>query len=111
MKESQFQEKVIKFLNSLDNTWHVKIWGGGFMRAGIPDIIACINGRFVAIELKADTGIVSELQKRNINLITESKGIGMILYPKGFEKFKKEISSLSKLKFNVIGEKNDKSRM
>ena len=88
MKESQFQEKVIKHLKSLPNTWYVKIWGGGFMKAGIPDIICCINGRFVALELKRENGVASELQKRNIRLINEAKGIGLILYPKDFDEFK-----------------------
>ena len=36
MNESQFQAKVIKFLKELPRTWYVKIWGGGFMKAGIP---------------------------------------------------------------------------
>lgn len=87
-KESQFQAKVIKFLKELPNTWYVKIWGGGFMKSGIPDILCCINGKFVALELKREGGIASELQKRNVRLINESNGIALILYPRDFEFFK-----------------------
>ena len=89
MNESQFQAKVIKFLKELPRTWYVKIWGGGFMKAGIPDILCCINGRFVALELKQENGKPSELQKRNIRLINEANGVGIILYPHDFEEFKK----------------------
>lgn len=89
MKESQFQEQVIKYLKTLPKTWHVKIWGGGFMRAGIPDIICCINGKFIALELKRENGVASELQKRNVRLINEANGIALILYPKDFDEFKK----------------------
>ena len=91
MKESQFQVQVINFLKELPNTWHVKIWGGGFMRAGIPDILCCVNGHFIAIELKQENGVPSELQKRNIRLINESNGKGLILYPKDFENFKRNM--------------------
>ena len=33
----------------------------------------------------------SELQKRNIRLINESNGKGLILYPKDFENFKRNM--------------------
>lgn len=92
--EGKFQEEVIKYLKSLPKCWYVKIWGGGFMKSGIPDILACINNRFVAVELKAPNGRPSELQKRNIRLINECGGYGVILYPKDFEEFKREVEKL-----------------
>ena len=24
--------------------WYTKIWGGGFQKSGIPDLICCVNG-------------------------------------------------------------------
>lgn len=92
--ESQFQDKVIKYLKSLDKCWYVKIWGGGFMKSGIPDIIGCIKGRFFALELKAPNGVASELQRRNIRIINKCGGLGYILYPKDFDDFKKEVERL-----------------
>lgn len=32
--------------------WHQKIWGSSLMARGIPDILACWQGRFIAIECK-----------------------------------------------------------
>lgn len=95
MTEKQFETKIKKFLISKD-IWFIKIWGGGFQRAGIPDILACINGKFVAIELKGPTGKPTELQKYNIARINESKGIGLILYPHQFEEFKTLVNELLK---------------
>jgi len=89
MTEKQFQRKVIKYLKSLPNTWFFKVWGGGYQRAGIPDLICCINGVFIAIELKGDKGRPTELQKMNIRNINAAGGIGVILYPAGFKDFKK----------------------
>lgn len=93
MTEKQFETKVKQFLKS-HNIWFTKIWGGGFQKAGIPDILACVNGRFVAIELKGSSGKPTELQKYNIKKINESNGVGIILYPKDFERFKKLILDL-----------------
>ena len=93
MTEKQFEAKIKKFLKS-HHIWFTKIWGGGFQKAGIPDILACVNGRFVAIELKGSSGKPTELQKYNIKKINESNGVGIILYPKDFEKFKKLVLDL-----------------
>lgn len=93
MTEKQFENKVKKYLESL-NCWFVKVWGGGYQKSGIPDILGVHNGRFFALELKATKGKASELQKRNIRLINESGGYGKILYPKEFEEFKKEFEIL-----------------
>ena len=67
-EEKTFENKVKRWFHSVGvypagfasekmNTpmvgWYTKIWGGGFQKSGIPDLIACINGRFVSVELKA----------------------------------------------------------
>ena len=87
MTEKQFETKIKKFLNSY-NIWFTKIWGGGFQKSGIPDILACVNGHFVAIEIKGKGGKPTELQKYNIRKINECNGTGVILYPEQFETFK-----------------------
>ncbi len=95
MTEKQFETKIKKFLES-HNIWFIKIWGGGFQRAGVPDLICCVNGHFVAIELKGSNGKPTELQKYNIRKINESNGIGLILYPHQFNEFKTLVEGLIK---------------
>lgn len=58
MLEKDFQNEVIKFLKQ-HNIYYIKVWGGGFQRAGIPDLIVCLKGKFIAIELK------NEIRKTN----------------------------------------------
>ncbi len=58
MLEKDFQNEVIKFLKR-HNIYYIKVWGGGFQRAGIPDLIICLKGKFIAIELK------NEIRKTN----------------------------------------------
>lgn len=101
-EEKNFENQIKKFFHSVgiypagqpfNNMkvspvgWYTKIWGGGFQKSGIPDIIACVHGIMVAVEVKSSHGKPSELQKLNINRINSSDGLGVILYPEGFEKF------------------------
>lgn len=94
--EKQFENEIKKFLNELPKTWFFKYWAGPMSKAGIPDIIACVNGKLVGIEVKAPNGKPSELQKRNIRLINECGGLGYILYPHQFESFKNDMYKLLK---------------
>ena len=93
MNEKQFENKIKKYLKD-KGCWYFKVWGGGFQKAGIPDLICCINGCFVAIEVKGPSGKPTELQKWNIRKIKESKGIGVILYPEDWEDFKDLVNNL-----------------
>lgn len=47
--------------------------------AGIPDLIVCMNGKFLALELKDNTGQLSEPQKKNIRAIVGAGGIAIEL--------------------------------
>lgn len=92
--EKLFENKIKEFLTTLPKTWFFKYWAGPYSKAGIPDIIACVNGKFVAIEVKAENGKPSALQVRNIELIRASGGKAYLLYPKDFESFKNDMREL-----------------
>lgn len=92
-QEKLFENKIKKFLTEQD-VWFVKFFANNFTRSGIPDLLCCVNGKFVAIEVKSDKGKPSVLQLRQIELIKKSNGIGLILYPKDFEEFKNLIMEL-----------------
>lgn len=96
MNEKTFENKVKQFLKD-QNVWFVKTWSNGIQRKGIPDIIACVNGYFVGIELKAENGKPSELQKWNIEQIRKSGGIAIVLYPDQFEAFKNMIKMFDRI--------------
>ena len=92
-EEKTFENKVKKWLKE-EGIYFVKIWGGGFQRAGIPDILCCVNGKFVALELKSETGKLSELQKYNLDKIKESGGVALCVRPSDFEDVKLVLNSL-----------------
>tara|TARA_R110000822_G_scaffold648_1_gene2844 strand:+ start:53 stop:346 length:294 start_codon:yes stop_codon:yes gene_type:complete len=51
----------------------------GFGRAGIPDIICCFQGKFIAIECKAGKGKTTALQDRELNAIRAAGGMAMVI--------------------------------
>ena len=73
----------------------MKYWGGAaYTKSGIPDLLACCNGRFLGIEVKAPHGKPSELQLYNLKKIDEAGGFGILLYPKDFDLFKNFMDNL-----------------
>ena len=87
MKETPFKRKVEKYLESID-AWYIKYWAGSkFTKEGIPDILACFNSKFYAIELKGDGGSPTLLQLKKLKDIRSAGGIAVLLYPKDFDYF------------------------
>ena len=80
MKEKNFENKIKSYLKSI-GAYFIKTHGDRFSKVGTPDIIACVNGHFVALEVKATTGRPSELQLYHLKQITSSGCFGAIIVP------------------------------
>ena len=74
MKESDGVKAILKYLKTVPNCFSWKEHGGMYGTAGIPDIICCYCGRFVAFEVKTETGKLTKLQEATIRKIKEAKG-------------------------------------
>jgi Holliday junction resolvase-like predicted endonuclease len=72
MKESKIEREIRDYLLSL-NAYILK--GNANKTIGVPDIIASINGYFVAIEVKKPTEKPRLNQLKQINKIKKSNGI------------------------------------
>lgn len=92
-QEKRFEMQIREFLKE-HGCWVVKYFGNSFSQNGVPDLLCCVNGRFVAIEVKADNGKPTKLQEVTVRKIKDAGGIAMILYPEQFESFKGLILSL-----------------
>ena len=92
-KEKNFENKIKNFLKK-ENCYFFKFWGTMYTRAGVPDLIACVNGWFVGIEVKSDIGKPSEIQLVNIDEIHRNKGFAVVVHPEGFEQLKEMILAI-----------------
>ena len=63
----------------------------GYGRQGIPDIIGCMDGRFVAIECKAGKGQLTELQKRELDKIMNADGLTFVAREDNLEEIKAKL--------------------
>ena len=86
------EEKPVKAIG-----YYEKRWGGGYTKAGLPDMHITVNGVSIDVELKAPNGKPSELQKHNIKQINNSGAIALLLYPDGFREFQEIVKGVMKL--------------
>ncbi len=79
MKEADIVRAILEFLKTVPRCFYWKEHGGMYGRAGIPDIIACIEGRFYGFEVKTDTGVATGLQKATIRKINKAGGKALVV--------------------------------
>jgi hypothetical protein len=92
--ETRFKIKIKPALEKLPNSWTVKIQQVCIL--GTPDFLLCINGWFVALELKKDrTAPATALQKLNIHKINKAGGFGYFVYPENWVQILRTLKSLA----------------
>lgn len=72
--ESIIVRDILKYLNSLPGCFAWKEHGGMYGTAGIPDIICCYQGKFIAFEVKGPQGKPTKLQEKTIRDIQAAGG-------------------------------------
>lgn len=85
-QEKNFETKIRNVIKKYGG-WEVKYFANAFTKKGIPDILACVKGTFIAIEVKADKGKPSELQIHNLKKIDAAGGYAILLYPDDYYLF------------------------
>ena len=76
--EGNVKKRVKKQLDEM-GIYHFSPFQAGMGRAGIPDIIACCAGRFIAFECKAGKGKTTALQEKEISAIRAAGGMAYVI--------------------------------
>jgi len=79
MKEAEIIAAVKDYLKTVDNCFFWKEHGGQYGQAGIPDIIVCLSGRFVAFEVKTEKGKTTVLQAVTLRKIQKAGGTAEVV--------------------------------
>jgi hypothetical protein len=79
--------------------WYFMPAANGYGRAGIPDIVCCVNGFFLAIECKAGNNQPTLLQDRELERIEAAGGIALVISddPETFVQLGTKISLLKRM--------------
>lgn len=91
--EKSYENKIKRYLKER-GCYRVKYHGNYYSENGTPDILACVNGYFLAIEVKAQDGHPSELQLAKIANIRKAGGFAYVAYPSGWNRLKDVIDAL-----------------
>lgn len=82
--ETTFKNRIRPLLDILPNTFCEKIQQVGI--SGTPDLLLCVAGLFVAMELKKDSkSNITRLQLYKLQKIYAAGGIGLIVSPENWE--------------------------
>jgi len=76
--EGKVKRKVTTLLKA-QGVYYFFTQSGGFGKSGVPDIIACIRGRFLAIECKAGDNQPTPLQQAQMKAISKAGGVAMVI--------------------------------
>lgn len=97
--ETLFKERVLSDLKDLTRTWAVKIQQ--VAKRGTPDILACVAGHFVALELKSGVKparrfrVSVTLQEWVLEQITAAGGVALKVYPEEWPNILSSLKSLT----------------
>lgn len=76
--EKKVENNIKKYLDKL-GAYYLKVHGSMYQPAGTPDILACVNGKFIGIEVKRPNGgTVSALQKNKLKKIELAGGVAVV---------------------------------
>lgn len=98
MKQKKVSEKwvkaqVVKILKEIGAYYFYPV-ASGYMSIGVPDIVACIKGRFVGIECKAGSNQATPLQQKNLLDIVNNGGISVLVNEDALVELKKLLQEI-----------------
>lgn len=94
MKEKDLIAKISNYLKSVNDLFFWKEHGGQYGTAGIPDLIVCYKGKFIAFEAKVGKNKATPLQDATIKRIIKAGGYALVV--RTLDEVKEIIEALAK---------------
>ena len=80
--ESRLVNKIkLRLETNFPGSFWIKIHGGSYQQAGIPDLIGCVEGVFFGLEVKLPDKLdtLTGLQQYTLDLITKAEGVAVVV--------------------------------
>lgn len=71
--ERKLKDEITKWLRSQGIWWDMGV-RIGYGRNGVPDILCCVKGAFIALEVKAGKNVPTPWQRRELAAIVKAGG-------------------------------------
>ena len=94
--EAKVKKKVTNLLKEYKAYYFYPVTGG-FGKSGVPDIIACSNGRFIGIECKAGKNKPTALQLKNLEDIDSCGGYSLVINEDNIETVRELLEVIKEL--------------
>ena len=78
--ERKIQAEIIAWVKKQDRCWICKYQAGPYSGTGIPDLLLCVAGRFVALEVKQKSGRVTPIQREVMRTMTLAGAICEVVH-------------------------------
>ena len=93
--ESLVKKKIVDILKQYGMYYFYPVTGG-YGASGVPDIVACYNGRFIGIEVKADLkkNKPTALQQKNLREIDAAGGVALVIDAYNLDHLKEVLDDL-----------------
>jgi Holliday junction resolvase len=93
--EKKVKRKIVDILKQYGMYYFYPVTGG-YGASGVPDIVACYNGRFIGIEVKADLkkNKPTALQQRNLSEIAQHGGVALVIDAYNLDHLKEVLDDL-----------------
>jgi len=88
-------KKVVKIMLDAHGAYYFSPTTGGYGRSGVPDLIVCYRGRFIAIECKAGDNAPTALQYRELDLIHNMGGYALWVNEKNVDDVHKLLKQIN----------------
>jgi len=90
VKEKWVKQQVVKMLKARHFYYFFPV-AGPYQSLGVPDIVACVRGRFVGIECKAGKNRPTEIQLRNLEAIRDNNGHAWVVNENDLETLERNL--------------------
>jgi len=78
MTEKRLVDKIVKALRER-GVWVYKTHGGAYTRAGVPDLLLCVDGWFVGMEIKLPGCQPTKRQQYEHDQIQAAGGVAIVI--------------------------------
>lgn len=92
MAESDLQRACLEYLKGRSDIWVLNVHGNPVQKGGVPDLLLCVRGRFVGIELKRPGETPTGRQRVTMRLIAKAGGHVAVI--DSYDAFVREVTSI-----------------